>query len=682
MSTIELDNMPLDINEGEDMFEDGNENEEEDINFEDLRQDLQRFQKEDIVRDALEKEVDLKAYGLRIDEELNDVSYQSVEDYLQESVHLAHLHSEIKVSDNILAQMQELLHKFQKDLSEVSSEIRVLQNESLTISVKLKNRKEADVLLRDFINKIALTPSMVKILSDGAINKQYIDNLTEFVKQLDYIYSPNVDPAVGLSPAEIRSIQESREDIDILKTQTGVRIKNHIYQKEVLLQNNVLYQYLVKYVPKTAEDIKTKYVSIMKDICISIFKEYKEGLFKYYQEIGNADDILIHTDNAVMSFLKKTSQQNKKTYTWTTYELNNRHVLIANIYTQPLLLHLLESEKPSLTFPDIYRSLLKQLIDMSVSEYQFSLQFFDINNNSIYNDIYTNINKIVIDMCSDYLKNCYDIVGVILCYLLTNIYKMKLEEENVFILSDLLNLLKTKFQDKYTELMDKNIKSAHEAQSRVKNIVIEDNIHYFIKRYANLATSIQVMNASYSQFLDHDAFINKLNLLTAECLELLTKISNKLDSNKKQCFVIANCVYIMDIFNNYHIPQDSEVQRIFDDHSHLYIQEKLEKYFKFLVTFVSANKENVGGNLKLSSKDNTNIKKYSGEWKKSIESIYKNVWEDFDKQGLAIFKQVINEVTNYNAKYSQILQGTSAAKDVIPLQTIINEITKYRANYE
>lgn len=692
-SPIESDNYDEVVEETD--YNETVEMEEDDINFEDLKQDLQRFQKEDIVRDALEKEVDLRAYGERINNELHEASLQSVDDYLHESVYLAHLHNEIKVSDTILSQMQELLHKFQKDLSAVSSEIRVLQNESLNITVKLNNRKAADVFLRDFINKIALTPTMVKILSDGAINKQYMDTLDAFIKQLDYIYNPQVDPSTGVAVSDIPAIQESREDIDILKNQTGIRIKNYlfdllkdikketniqIYQKEVLLQYNILFSYLIKYVPKTAEDMKSKYISTMKEICTSTFKEYKEGLMSHCKEIGTADDILIHTDNVVMSFLKKTSQQNKKVYTWTTHELNNRHLLINNVYTQPLLLHVLESEHTTLTYPEVYRSLLKQYIDMIISEYQFTMQFFSINNNSIANDIYAAINKILIDSVNDYLKGCYDVIGIAICAIITNIYKQKLEEEKVFILSDILTVLRNKFQDKYSDLMDKNIKSVHDAQSRVKNIQVDEPIHYYIKRYANLSTALLVMNANYSQFIDQDIFVNRLNVLTKECLDLLTKIGNRQDSSNS--FIIKNCNYIINIYENYHIPQEPSVQKLFDENSHTYIQEKLEKYFKFLINFVNANKENVGGNLKISSKDSTNIKRYTNEWKKAVEDVYKIVFKDFGKEGLNIYKMVITELTNYNAKYIQILQGTASAKDVVPLQTIINELAKYRSNYD
>ena len=209
---------------------------------------------------------------------------------------------------------------------------------------------------------------------------------------------------------------------------------------------------------------------------------------------------------------------------------------------------------------------------------------------------------------------------------------------------------------------------------------MDEPIHYYIKRYANLSTALLVMNANYSQFIDQDIFVNRLNVLTKECLDLLTKIGNRQDSSNS--FIIKNCNYIINIYENYHIPQEPSVQKLFDENSHTYIQEKLEKYFKFLINFVNANKENVGGNLKISSKDSTNIKRYTNEWKKAVEDVYKIVFKDFGKEGLNIYKMVITELTNYNAKYIQILQGTASAKDVVPLQTIINELAKYRSNYD
>ena len=77
--------------------------EEEIIDLHDLRSELDRFQQvcdevftynrqEDIVREALQNNVDLSVYGEHIDKELQDYSNISIRDYIRESVNIAQLH--------------------------------------------------------------------------------------------------------------------------------------------------------------------------------------------------------------------------------------------------------------------------------------------------------------------------------------------------------------------------------------------------------------------------------------------------------------------------------------------------------------------------------------------------------------------------------------------------------------
>lgn len=57
--------------------------------------------------------------------------------------------------------MEEMLGKFQADLGNISSEIRALQEQSQSMSVRLRNRKAAEAKLGTFLENIALPPSII-----------------------------------------------------------------------------------------------------------------------------------------------------------------------------------------------------------------------------------------------------------------------------------------------------------------------------------------------------------------------------------------------------------------------------------------------------------------------------------------------------------------------------------------
>ena len=64
--------------------------------------------------------------------------------------------AQISSCDAILATMEDMLGKFQSDLGNISSEIRALQEQSQSMSVRLRNRKAAESRLGTFLDNLAL----------------------------------------------------------------------------------------------------------------------------------------------------------------------------------------------------------------------------------------------------------------------------------------------------------------------------------------------------------------------------------------------------------------------------------------------------------------------------------------------------------------------------------------------
>ena len=58
--------------------------------------------------------------------------------------------------------MEEMLGRFQGDLGNISSEIRSLQEQSQSMSVCLRNRKDAETRLGAFLEGLAIPPALVE----------------------------------------------------------------------------------------------------------------------------------------------------------------------------------------------------------------------------------------------------------------------------------------------------------------------------------------------------------------------------------------------------------------------------------------------------------------------------------------------------------------------------------------
>lgn len=104
--------------------------------------------------------VDLKSYSKQIESQLSDVERASVADciligwfivpyfehtpYFNSREEFIKLRDQMFHVDEVLGNFEDLLTVFQNDLKSISSEMRSLQNESMTMDIKLKNRKVSD----------------------------------------------------------------------------------------------------------------------------------------------------------------------------------------------------------------------------------------------------------------------------------------------------------------------------------------------------------------------------------------------------------------------------------------------------------------------------------------------------------------------------------------------------------
>jgi hypothetical protein len=68
--------------------------------------------------------------------------------------------------------MEQMLGRFQGDLGKVSEEIRQLQVQSQTMSMKLKNRRAAEGKLGNFVNQVTVPEDLVTNIFEAEVGAQ------------------------------------------------------------------------------------------------------------------------------------------------------------------------------------------------------------------------------------------------------------------------------------------------------------------------------------------------------------------------------------------------------------------------------------------------------------------------------------------------------------------------------
>lgn len=95
---------------------------------------------------------------------------------LAEAEELAKLHLDFKECGSELDLMQKMLGSFQSNLGNLTSEIKNLRQETMTLSLKLANRRLVQKSLSDIAN-IDLSINLTAQLSESPISIEYLEPL-------------------------------------------------------------------------------------------------------------------------------------------------------------------------------------------------------------------------------------------------------------------------------------------------------------------------------------------------------------------------------------------------------------------------------------------------------------------------------------------------------------------------
>jgi hypothetical protein len=299
----------------------------EDINFEEIDDDLAAFQEDEMVQQALHRGVDLKKYGKELEKELRQAENESVQQYVENNHKVVDLHNEMLECDRVLARMEEMLHGFQADLGSISSEIKHLQEDSLTMSIKLKNRRAAEEKLHVFVEKASIPPSVINSILSSEVGDGFLEAVQLLSKRLYYFElegPPTDDSSLQLLPSDTRCGIVLYPELEKLRTKAIAKIRDYfttqfgnlrkpktnvqMLQQTALIKYAPLFQFAQKENPLVADDLRSMYVEAMGRTLNSLFKSYYTQLVKLEITVATKTDLVAVEEQSLKSlFSQKVS---------------------------------------------------------------------------------------------------------------------------------------------------------------------------------------------------------------------------------------------------------------------------------------------------------------------------------------------------------------------------------------
>ena len=168
-------------------------------------EDLVRFERHPIIREALNQEVDLRDYSRDIDRTLTEHQFQSIKEYSKAVPKVVKLAEQIDKCDEVLQGMEEVLNSFRDRLERTTNQIRHLHIQSGTLKIKLQNRQNVEHQLREYLDKVTLSPRLIRVICDGKIDAEFSKCLA-VLEQLAFRVRMAYDRRSETAPVSVRDV--------------------------------------------------------------------------------------------------------------------------------------------------------------------------------------------------------------------------------------------------------------------------------------------------------------------------------------------------------------------------------------------------------------------------------------------------------------------------------------------
>ncbi|KAL9162689.1 hypothetical protein ABFS82_07G109500 [Erythranthe guttata] len=513
----------------------------DDISLEGLEQELQDCKTDDVVATILSKGTKLRDYTKDVENNLRQIELDSIEDYIKESDNLVSLHDQIHDCDTILSQMENILSGFQAEIGSISSDIKILQEKSMDMGLKLKNRKAAESKLAKFVEDIIVPPRMIDIVVDGEVSEEYMRTLEILSKKLKFVH---VDAMLKTSKA-LNDVQPELEKLRqkavskvfdfmvqklnaLRKPKTNVQI----LQQSILLKYKYVIQFLKEHGKDVHVDVRAAYIDTMNKVLSTKIRAYIQALEKLQLDIATSNDLIGVDTRSTSLFLRGREPLKNRS---AVFALGERINILKEIDESALIPHIAEASSKRHPYEVLFRSLHKLLMDTAASEYLFCDEFF--GEQSMFYEIFAGPFSVIEEHLNTILPNCFDAIGLMLMIRIIYQYRLIMSRKRIPCLDSYLDKVNISLWPRFKMVFDMHLNSLRNANVRT---LWEDDVHphYVMRRYAEFTASLIQLNVDYG---DGQLELN-LERLRMAVDDLLVKLAKLFQKPKLQTvFLINNC---------------------------------------------------------------------------------------------------------------------------------------------
>ncbi|XP_054164992.1 vacuolar protein sorting-associated protein 52 homolog [Oppia nitens] len=660
---------------------------------------------EELVKEVLQSGVDLRSYSKEVEKSLVDIENASVNDYIKQSEAITSLHQQIVSSDQILERLEGMLCAFQADLGNICQEILSLQELSVSLNQRLKNKQTIRSNLSQFVDDMIVSEAVISHILDTPVSEK------EFLEQL-YVLDHKICFVKEQSFREAKSCTDVLQILNNLKIKAITKIREYCLKKihscrkamtnyqipqNALLKNKFFYQFLMTHDREVAREIQTEYMDTMSKVYFSYFKEYLHRLTKlHFEEMPDKDDLMGCEDTGAKSrssiFTHKHSLKNRST----VFSIGDRENLLTMELESPLIVpHVAVKSDIRYSVESLFRSHQFALVDNACREYLFITEVFMANHNTAQEFFTIVLGKtfsLMIKHIEDQFQNSYDTIALFVCLHIIYRYRLLAHKRAVPTLDFYWETIVKIIWPRFDYVFQLHIQSIRQCDtSKLTNF--DTRPHYITRRYAEFSASIMIINDT---FPDERVSI-LLGSLQNEVENLILKMASLFHNPKEQLiFIINNYDMILEILIQRKKEDSKESENIKQQLTKRiqdFVEELLCPHFGAMIAFVKDCESYIDKNdldaLKRQESNVTDlIKSFNSGWRKALEEISREVMNCFTnfKNGNNIQQSALTQIIQYYHRFSKIVsqspfKNNPTRSELINIHQLMVEVKKYKTNF-
>ena len=485
-------------------------------------------------------------------------------------------HDAIEDCDDVLRSVETYLTSFQVELGAVSAEIENLQSRSVQLNAKLDNRRKVEKLLGPTVEEISLSPMIVRTISEGPVDEDFVRALKEVESRSDAIATkgPGSGPvkALGdikplLEDLRAKAVERIRDFVVAqIKALRSPNINAQIIQQQTFIPYKELYGFVARTNPVLGEEIGQAYVNTMKWYYNSNFTRYQHALEKIHIYTVDQHDILgadqTTSRRNVLSAAKLPQPQHD------ALGLGRRADVLKTRNGSAISSYHAEENKSHHYLEVVFNNFNQAVVDNVCAEYSvvtelFSTKTFQQVSRKVI-EIFEPVFSLGHSLTKQLVESSTDCLGVLLCVRLNQHFAFEMQRRKVPVADSYINGTNMLLWPRFQMIMDLHC----ESMKRVANSVGKGAVAAFSLVGGTDASKHSVaphaITQRFGQFLqgilalsseagDDEPVANSLGRLRSEFEALMGKLSKGAgDAAKRTRFLYNNYSLVLTIISDTH----------------------------------------------------------------------------------------------------------------------------------